>query len=169
MRQKVYLALPFILQPQVLILDEPTVYVDVFTGREMWRTILELSRDSRITVLLTTHNLSEAEVLCDRVFLFNKKKIVEGKPKEIIEKTEVLKAEGKILAKIRGKVSVDDFNGIVQKIDVQYDDEFTYLQLYFKNENLKEVLALLSGYNVVDVQTSRVTLEDAFMHLFKSN
>ncbi|MBP1912773.1 ATP-binding cassette domain-containing protein [Thermococcus stetteri] len=49
MRQKVYLALPFIIQPEVLILDEPTVYLDAFTRREVWSAILELSKDFNTT------------------------------------------------------------------------------------------------------------------------
>ncbi|WP_456394130.1 ABC transporter ATP-binding protein [Thermococcus sp.] len=167
MRQKVYLALSIIIQPEVLILDEPTVYLDVFTRREVWNAILELSRELETTILLTTHNLKEAEILCDRVMLFNKNKIAEGTPKELIEKVGALKAERKIIAKIEGKINLGDFEGRAQKVEVQSDGKFTYLQLYFKNEDLRAVLDALSKYNIVDVHTSQVTLEEAFMHLCK--
>ncbi|WP_297066389.1 ABC transporter ATP-binding protein [Thermococcus sp.] len=167
MRQKVYLALPIIIQPEVLILDEPTVYLDLFTRREIWNAILELSRELGTTILLTTHNLKEAELLCDRVMLFNKSKITEGTPKELIEKVQVLKTERKIIARIKGEINPRDFEGIAQKIDVQSDGKFTYLGLYFKNEDLKEILNHLSKYTIVDLQTSQVTLEEVFMQLFK--
>lgn len=169
MRQKVYLALPMIIQPEVLILDEPTVYLDVFTRREVWNAIQELSKELRTTILLTTHNLREAELLCDRVMLFNKSKIAEGTPKELIEKVQALKAERKIVAKIKGKINPQDFDGITQRIEVQSDGKFTYLQLYFKNEDLREILNHLSKYAIVDIQTSQVTLEEVFMQLCKNN
>jgi len=167
MRQKVYLALPLIIQPEVLILDEPTVYLDVFTRREVWNAIMELSRGLGTTIFLTTHNLKEAEILCDRVMLFNKRKIAEGTPKELIEKVGALKTERKLLAKIKGKINPRDFEGIAQKIEVQSDGKFTYVKLYFKNEDLKEVLTLLSRHDLIDVQTSQVTLEEVFTQLCK--
>ncbi|WP_297509245.1 ABC transporter ATP-binding protein [Thermococcus sp.] len=167
MRQKVYLALPFIIQPEVLILDEPTVYLDAFTRREVWKAILELSRDFGTTVLLTTHNLNEAERLCDRIFLFNKRKIAEGTPKELVEKVQALKAERKLITKVKGNVNVEEFKGVVQKIEVQSDGQFTYLQLYFRNDELQDIIRLLARYSVVDLQSAPVTLEEVFVQLCK--
>ena len=167
MRQKVYLALPFIIQPEVLILDEPTVHLDIFTRREVWNAILKLSGEMGTTVLLTTHNLNEAERLCDRILFFNKRKIAEGKPRELVEKVQALKAERKIVAKIKGKVNPGDFKEISQKIEVQSDGRFTYLQLYFRSDELGEVLSLLSRYDVVDLQSAPVTLEEVFLQLCK--
>jgi len=167
MRQKVYLALPIIIQPEVLILDEPTVYLDIFTRREVWNAIQELSRELGTTILLTTHNLREAELLCDRVMLFNKSKIAEGTPKELIEKVQTLKAEKKIIAKIKGRINLKDFEEIAQRIEVKSDGELTYLGLYFKTEDLREILVLLSRHDLIDVQTSQITLEEAFTQLCK--
>jgi len=134
MRQKVYLALPLILQPEVLILDEPTVYLDVFTRREVWNTILDLSKEFGTTIILTTHNLNEAEALCDRVLIFNKKKI-------------------------------GNFNGIAEKIKVYSQNGFTYLEIYTKQDRLKDILAILTNYEVVDLQNETITLEDVFAHM----
>ncbi|WP_461864182.1 ATP-binding cassette domain-containing protein [Thermococcus sp.] len=167
MRQKVYLALPFIIQPEVLILDEPTVHLDIFTRREVWNAILKLSGEMGTTVLLTTHNLNEAERLCDRILFFNKRKIAEGKPRELVEKVQALKEERKLIAKIKGKVNAGEFKSVIQKIEVQSDGRFTYLQLYFRSDELGEVLSLLSRYDVVDLQSAPVTLEEVFLQLCK--
>ncbi|AEC51499.1 ABC transporter [Pyrococcus sp. NA2] len=167
MRQKVYLALPFIIQPEVLILDEPTVYLDVFTRREVWNAILELSRDFGTTIILTTHNLKEAETLCDRVLIFNKKKIAEGKPKELIEKFQALKARRRLLVKVRGKVKTDDFEGIAEKVNIYNQNSLTYLELYIQEEHIREVLRILANYNVVDLQNEAASLEDVFTQLIK--
>lgn len=165
MRQKVYLALPLIIQPEVLILDEPTVYLDVFTRREVWNAILELSREFGTTIILTTHNLNEAETLCDRVLFFNKQKITEGTPKELIEKFQALKIERKLLVKIRGKVRIDDFDGIAEKINAYNQNGLTYLEIYTKRDHLKDILTILTNYDVVDLQNETVTLEDVFKKL----
>ncbi|WP_457753700.1 ABC transporter ATP-binding protein [Thermococcus sp.] len=165
MRQKVYLTLPLIIQPEVLILDEPTVYLDVFTRREVWNAILELSKEFGTTIILTTHNLNEAEVLCDRVLIFNKKKIAEGKPKELIEKFQTLKIDRKLLVKIKSKVKIEDFNGIAEKINAYTQNGFTYLEIYIKRNHLKDILAILTNYDVVDIQNETVTLEDVFTHI----
>ena len=165
MRQKVYLALPIIIQPEVLILDEPTVYLDVFTRREVWNGILDLSKEFRTTIILTTHNLNEAEALCDRVLIFNKKKIAEGKPKELIEKFQALKMERKLLVKLRGKVETGDFKGMAEKIEVYSQNGFTYLEIYIKRDRLKDILAILTNYDVIDLQNETVTLEDVFKKL----
>jgi ABC-2 type transport system ATP-binding protein len=165
MRQKVYLALPLILQPEVLILDEPTVYIDVFTRREAWDAILELSREFGTTIILTTHNLNEAEMLCDRVLIFNKKKIAEGKPKELIEKFQTLKIERKLLVKIKGKINVEEFEKTAEKVNTYTQNGYTYLEIYVRRDYLKDVLTILTNHNVTDIQNKTTTLEDIFKEL----
>lgn len=75
MRRKLVIAMGLINQPQVLFMDEPTTGLDVqsvLTIREMVR---ELNRRG-ITIFLTTHNLVEANILCDRVAIINRGKII---------------------------------------------------------------------------------------------
>jgi len=88
-QQKLYLALPLIIQAPMIVLDEPTVRVDVITRREIHQIIRDrLCREMGSTVLLTTHNMLEAERVCDRVAILSHGEIVDiGKPEEIILKT----------------------------------------------------------------------------------
>jgi len=87
-QQKLYLALPLIVQAPMILLDEPTIRVDVMTRREMHEIIRErLCRELGCGVLLTTHNMGEAERVCDRVAILSHGEIVEmGTPKEISER-----------------------------------------------------------------------------------
>lgn len=87
-QQKLYLALPLIVQSPMILLDEPTVRVDVMTRREMHDIIREnLCKDLGCTVLFTTHNMGEAERVCDRAAILSHGEIVEmGKPDEITSK-----------------------------------------------------------------------------------
>ena len=87
-QQKLYLALPLIVRAPMILLDEPTIRVDVMTRREMHEIIRErLCRELGCGVLLTTHNMLEAERVCDRVAILSHGEIVEmGTPKEISER-----------------------------------------------------------------------------------
>jgi sodium transport system ATP-binding protein len=82
-RQRVSLARATIHDPRVLVLDEPTVGLDVVASRFVARFI-ERCRAQQRAVLLSTHYLSEAELLCDRIGLLDKGRIlVEGTPKQL--------------------------------------------------------------------------------------
>ena len=74
MRQRVGLAQALIHRPEVLILDEPTIGLDPAQVVEMRNVIREIGKDR--TVLLSTHILSEAQQICDRVLIINKGQIV---------------------------------------------------------------------------------------------
>jgi ABC-2 type transport system ATP-binding protein len=79
-RQKLALALAFVNRPEVVVLDEPTTGLDVHARHELHSEIRRL-RDDGCAVVLTTHQLAEAEALCDRVAIIDRGTIVaEGAP-----------------------------------------------------------------------------------------
>lgn len=83
MRSRLLLARAILTQPKLLFLDEPTSGLDPMTTAEIHKLILEESTKGT-TIFLTTHNMSEAEKLCDHIGLLNLGKIVEyGNPQEI--------------------------------------------------------------------------------------
>lgn len=75
MKRKVNLAIGVIHQPRILFLDEPTVGVDVNTRHELIRYLIELNRKGT-TLVYTSHQLDEAEELCERIALMDKGKII---------------------------------------------------------------------------------------------
>lgn len=83
MKQRLYLACAIVHKPRLLFLDEPTAALDPATTEEIHELLRELQK-SGTTIFLTTHNMEEADELCDRVAFLNKGKIVElGKPAEL--------------------------------------------------------------------------------------
>ena len=74
-QQRLSVALGLVNQPVVAFLDEPTTGLDPGARRELWRTIQNV-RESGTTVVLTTHYMEEAEVLCDRVAIMDYGKII---------------------------------------------------------------------------------------------
>lgn len=83
-QQKVAVARAFLSAPRLLLLDEPTTGLDPRSKREVQSFVAEARRDRGVTILLTTHDMSEAEQLCDRVgFLSTGRLVAEGTPLEL--------------------------------------------------------------------------------------
>jgi ABC-2 type transport system ATP-binding protein len=74
-RQRLSIAVGMVNRPQVLFLDEPTTGLDPQARRNLWDLVLDI-RARGTTVLLTTHYMDEAEVLCDRVAIIDAGRIV---------------------------------------------------------------------------------------------
>lgn len=74
-KRKVLIARALMHQPKLLLLDEPTVGLDVFSRRRVWKMIKSLNNRG-ITILLTTHYLEEAEHLCSRIGLLKRGKLI---------------------------------------------------------------------------------------------
>ncbi|MDO5557753.1 MAG: ABC transporter ATP-binding protein [Clostridia bacterium] len=86
-QRKLSIAISLINNPEILFLDEPTLGLDVIARRELWNVIEELK--GKITIILTTHYMEEAESLSDRVGVMVKGKLITiGTPKELIDKVD---------------------------------------------------------------------------------
>ena len=71
-------------EPEVLFLDEPTIGLDPVARRAVWDRLRELKRRSAITVLLTTHDMEEADVLCERLAIMHQGRVaLAGPPSEL--------------------------------------------------------------------------------------
>jgi ribosome-dependent ATPase len=84
-KQRLSLAVAVVHQPQILILDEPTSGVDPIARDEFWRLIIELARQDKVTVFITTHFMNEA-MRCDRISLMHAGKVlITDTPQHIID------------------------------------------------------------------------------------
>ncbi|HEY5442188.1 MAG TPA: ABC transporter ATP-binding protein [Candidatus Saccharimonadales bacterium] len=84
-KQRLSIATALVHDPKVFFLDEPTTGLDPQARRNLWELVQEV-RDRGVTVLLTTHYMDEAEILCDRVAIMDKGKIIAlDTPKKLIK------------------------------------------------------------------------------------
>ena len=91
-QRKVSIAISLINDPKILFLDEPTLGLDVIARKELWKVINSLK--GKITIILTTHYMEEAESLSDRIGVMAKGNIIEvGTAKELIKKTKAKNLE----------------------------------------------------------------------------
>ena len=93
-KQRVAIAGIMAMEPDCIILDEPTAMLDPMGRKDVMETILALNKEKNITIILITHNMEEV-VEADTIYVMDQGKVVEkGKPKEIFSKVEEMKAYG---------------------------------------------------------------------------
>jgi ABC-2 type transport system ATP-binding protein len=86
MRRRLLIARALVHRPRLAILDEPTAGVDLKLRHELWSYLRRLHREERVTVLLTTHYLEEAQALCDRVaFIRDGRILAEGTSEQLVD------------------------------------------------------------------------------------
>jgi len=86
MKRRLIFARALLNQPQILLLDEPTTGLDPQARHLVWDEVRHLKKQ-QVTIILTTHYMDEAEVLCDRILIVDKGKIIEeGSPAQLVRK-----------------------------------------------------------------------------------
>ncbi len=100
-QRKLSIALALVTRPKILFLDEPTLGLDVIARRELWTVIRELKR--KMTVILTTHYMEEAEALADRIGIMKDGKLMfVGTKDELFGKTGTDKVEDAFIEVVSG-------------------------------------------------------------------
>ncbi len=84
MRKKLEITMALLHEPKVLFMDEPTIGLDANTRRLLWNLIKKINKVYGVTILLTTHYIEEADVLCDDIAIINQGKIIAiGSPQKL--------------------------------------------------------------------------------------
>ncbi|WP_119072543.1 ABC transporter ATP-binding protein [Aggregatilinea lenta] len=167
MRQRVGLAQALVHQPDVLILDEPTIGLDPHQIQDVRALIRDLGRTQ--TVLLSTHILSEAEQLCDRVIILDRGRVVaEDTPVGLQDR---LQRQGRLFVRVGPKAPPTDvmrlLKGVqgVRKIEAQNDG---YLITTAQNQDIRPALAAAivgHGMALLEMRAWATTLEEIFLEL----
>ena len=101
-KRRLSIAIALISNPKILFLDEPTLGLDVFARRELWKIIKKLKKD--ITIILTSHYLEEIEHLCDRVAVLSEGRLLQiGTINEIKQATNTENFEEAFMRLVEGK------------------------------------------------------------------
>ena len=162
MKRRLLIAKAMVHQPPILVLDEPTAGVDVVLRNQLLNNIKELNK-SGVTIILTTHNLFEAEKLCDRIAIINKGNLV------ALETTKNLLDQIKtkrITLRISKTSKLDNLK--IQSIKISKLNDEEYLISYEKNsDKFQEFLNFLNKNNIEikDISTDEGDLEDVFVQL----
>lgn len=166
MRQRVGLAQAILHKPEVLILDEPTIGLDPVQIVDVRNLIRELGKEH--TILLSTHILSEAQQVCNRVMIINKGKIVAEDTPERLQSR--LAGVQRVVLQVAG-----DDNGLAETVkNVPGVQAVSLLQpgrLEFETQPGMDVRAevaravVSAGYNLLDFHSQTLSLEEIFVEL----
>jgi len=166
MRQRVGLAQALLHQPDVLILDEPTIGLDPAQIIEVRNLIRELGRER--TVLLSTHILSEAQQLCNRVLIINKGKIVvEDTPERLQSR---LSGSRRVIVQVGGDAdglpeAIQAVPGVGRAFRTQ-DNNAEFETLPGEDPRPEVARALITtGYDLLEMRSVGLSLEEIFLQL----
>ena len=138
MKQRMLLVRAIINKPQVLFLDEPTSGLDPSTSQSIHELIKELQAEGT-TIFLTTHDMHEATILCDKIVLLNKGQIVEaGTPSDLIQKYNTAKR-----VKITYQSGEDNYLSFSELGQVSQIDDI--LTIHSCEPTLEDVFIQLTG------------------------
>jgi ABC-2 type transport system ATP-binding protein len=166
MRQRVGLAQALLHRPEVLILDEPTIGLDPSQVVEIREVIREIGKDR--TVLFSTHILSEAQQICDRVLIINKGKIVAEDTPENLQSRLV--GAQRVVLRVRGEA--DDLAAKVKKIkgvkDVEAKSDGSIEFEFSAGQDARPLVAktvVQGGYDLLEMRSMGMSLEEIFLEL----
>lgn len=166
MRQRVGLAQALLHRPEVIILDEPTIGLDPSQVVEIRELIRAIGKDR--TVLFSTHILSEAQQICDRVLIINKGRIVAEDTPENLQSR--LTGAQRVILRVRGES--DDLPAKIQKIkgvqDVETKPDGSIEFEFASGQDSRPQVAkavIQGGYDLLEFRPVGMSLEEIFLEL----
>jgi ABC-2 type transport system ATP-binding protein len=164
MRRRLEIARGLLHKPKVIFLDEPTLGLDPASREIMWRYIQRLVKEEKVTIILTTHYMEEADLLCDRIGIIDKGKIIAldtpSRLKESIGGDSI-----RIQVSSNSNLNFAALSGFdfIRKADFVNDGRVIILSVYDAIRNLPVLLK--NANNVDSVEYSIPTLNDVFLQL----
>jgi ABC-2 type transport system ATP-binding protein len=163
-RQRLALAIALVNDPTVLFLDEPTAALDPQSRRMLWDIVLKLREQSK-TILITTHNMDEAQTLCDRIAIMDGGKIIAlDTAAGLIGR---LGAQATIDCRLDGKATKSDLLELPGVNGVRQTNERYILYTTEMQPTLVALLAYAGeqGIALTELQVRTPGLEDVFLEL----
>jgi ABC-2 type transport system ATP-binding protein len=162
MKRRLLIAKAMVHQPPILVLDEPTAGVDVELRKNLWDNVKELNKQG-VTIILTTHYLSEAQEMCDRIAIIDKGNLVAlDTTQKLLDRIQTKKVIFKInKSNINKELKLDG-------IKFKFNSSDTITAIYEKNSHkFEDILKFLrkNNFEILDITTEDGDLEDVFVQL----
>jgi ABC-2 type transport system ATP-binding protein len=168
MKQRLSLAKSLINDPEVLFLDEPTVGLDPDVSIRIRDEILSIHRQKGITILLTTHNMKEAEYLCSRIAFLKEGRIVTSGTAEALKR--MVRIGDRLRVEFKGSIQEDELLRADGVINFTISNSLCEIVVDDGERRLGNLIALLSqgGVEIRKVTLGQTDLEDVFIEFAKN-
>ena len=165
MKRRLLVAKALVHQPPIIILDEPTAGVDVELRNNLWKNVKLLNKQG-VTIILTTHYLTEAEKMCNRIGILNHGNLVAlDSTKNLLKKIQTKK----VIFSVNNKVKINDNS--FDSLSIIENSQEKLIVSYEKSKlNIGNLITFINkqNINILDVSTDDGDLEDVFVRLTKN-
>ena len=161
MKRRFQIAKALVHDPDILILDEPTAGVDVELRHDLWKYLKELHKKGK-TILLTTHYIEEAELLCDNVAIIDEGTILkEGSPKQLTKEL------GKSGVTVQTGQGIQNIENLLTDLTYTIEDSRLHFSVEDAEKAIPDIIQKLSKINIPihSITTETSSLEDVFLDL----
>ena len=161
MKRRFQIAKALVHDPDILILDEPTAGVDVELRHDLWKYLKELHKKGK-TILLTTHYIEEAELLCDNVAIIDEGTILkEGSPKQLTKEL------GKSGVTVQTGKAIQNIENLLTDLIYTIEDSRLHFSVDDAEKAIPNIIQKLSKINIPihSITTETSSLEDVFLDL----
>jgi len=169
LKQRLNFCLALLHEPPILILDEPTSGLDPLSVKLMRTQILQLKKEGK-TILITTHDMQEAQTICDRILIMNRGKIIADESPDTLR--EQFKSTSTVIFKVVGDFSVEQENFLLTKFSITKEKNgYHTFSSYNTLKDISELYKVSRERNIKisDLKVKETSLEEVFIHLIKED
>jgi len=166
-KQRFSIVAALVNDPEIVFLDEPTTGLDPIARRRLWDIIVDIKKQGK-TIIITTHYMEEAEVLCDRIAIMDKGVILKmGETHKLIEETKIPYKISFILSKPDGpEVEILKKFGQLENLA----GKSNHYEMHLKTqEAVNKSIEIIQKLNPESLTVGRASLEDLFVELTGKN
>ena len=171
-RMRADIAASMIHNPKVLFLDEPTIGLDVVVKDNIRKAIAEINQNEKTTIILTTHDISDIELLCKRIVMIDKgKKVYDGaldKMKEKYGKMREIHINLKSTEDMNKLAFAEKFDLLEDDLEIKVEGKKAIIKFNSSKAQVSDMLSYILGtITVKDIAVSEADIEEIIRRLYK--
>ena len=166
MKRRLNIACGIVHNPELLILDEPTVGIDPQSRNHIMKSIKMLNSNG-CTIIYTTHYMEEVESICNNIAIMDKGRVIASGSKADLKSIITDKDKYEILVNDITSINEKDLSELKGVSDIEFKENKIYFSIDKEINGLNEFILYLSTQDIkiLDIKSSTVTLEDVFLNL----
>lgn len=166
MKRRLNIACGIVHNPEILILDEPTVGIDPQSRNHIMKSIKTLNSNG-CTIIYTTHYMEEVEAICNNIAIIDKGKVIAKGSKDSLKSIISNKNKFEVLVNDITNIDEKELSSIKGIYSIEFKENKIYVSIDRELNSLNEFILYLSNKDIkiLDIKSKAITLEDVFLNL----